>query len=221
MKILPSLDLPERFVVAISADDVTKYTGIDSHFIPTLNLNVVKDPTKQLDILKSRKRKQPEKCKQNPRKINKNSRQGYANVKGNLVPEREVKNGCYNCTLRCNEKMDIAARRYVFDHFWELKDIVHRRDYINSRVKRQECKDSRVHLSRRSFTHIYSFFYLNNTIRVCKKFFLSTLGVSEKMMRTAIEKSVRSDVALPSPDNRGVHHPGINLSDTTVDEATY
>ena len=124
--------------------------------------------------------------------------------------------GCDNCYLKCHEKLNNEARLSLFDSFWKLGDLIRQRDFISSRVQRFETKDCRVLQSRRKFSQTYTLSYLQNSYKVCKRFFLATLGISEKMMRTTLEKSNRSEMCVPSPDNRGKHPPGIKLNENQI-----
>lgn len=133
-------------------------------------------------------------------------------VKGVKKAKRMPKPGCGpHCFYKCHSYLDEIARATICRKFWELKNIERQRDYVAHKIKRYEVKDRRVQSSRRRFTQSYTLTYLDNTYRVCKKFFLHTLDVSEKMVRTALSKCQRSEATVLSPDKRGKHPPGRKL----------
>lgn len=104
---------------------------------------------------------------------------------------RQMKEGCSNCLFRCHEKLGPVERQMIYDDYWKLADKARQRNFILSRVMRARCK-SRMNCSRRKFTLEYTFMIRNIQHRVCKIFFLETLGISAKTVSNALDKQDRS-----------------------------
>lgn len=138
-------------------------------------------------------------------------------VKNSEVEARAPTLACHNnCLYKCSNLINAEGRQILCRDFWELSNIQRQRDYIVARVNAHASVRTRVEQSRRKFSHEYFFIYLSRKYRVCKKFFLSTLNISEKMMRTALTKANRSIANVPSPDCRGKHPPGIKLPQNVI-----
>lgn len=117
----------------------------------------------------------------------------YIFMNGTLL-EKRPRESCSTCYFNCSKKIGDDTRSTLCSSFWELKDIKKQREYLVSRIKRSEPRISKVASSRRKFSNTYTFICQGQTHKVCKKFFLATLDISEKMIRTAFKKSDASKV---------------------------
>lgn len=164
-----------------------------------------------------RKRRSSELWKQNIRKQKRNSGQPYINCKNKEIQARGPTPACNNnCRYKCSNLIDPETRQIICLDFWKLGNIQQQRNYIMARVNVHESVRTRVEQSRRLFTQEYYLIYLNQKYRVCKKFFLCTLNISEKMLRTTVSKADHSIANIPSPDHRGKHPPGISLHENIL-----
>ncbi|CAH1155417.1 unnamed protein product [Phaedon cochleariae] len=120
-------------------------------------------------------------------KRRKSSGQEYMTTRGIIRPARTIRTSCTNCRLRCNEMLDDQARHAIFDSFWGLGDTQLQWNYIASRVHRHPKKSCSGLSSRRKFSHNYTFVQSGQVITVCKKFFFSTLNITDRMVRTALD----------------------------------
>lgn len=95
------------------------------------------------------------------------------------------KNG-RQCNLFSN-----SDRNAVFGEFNNLGNLYLQREYIVRHTDSLETKQktTRENVSRRQRSLNYHLTLNSNRILVCKTFFLHTLGVSEKICRTAILKT--------------------------------
>ncbi|CAF4946988.1 unnamed protein product [Pieris macdunnoughi] len=157
----------------------------------------------------SRKRKRNIcKWKCNVRKLKAVTGKSYTSKKGKVVPEKKMKPVC-DCRLKCSERVDETARAAIFQKYyskemtWNLK-----RQFTISMVTEIETARSRrrdpEHPPKRSFTLNYTFLVNDKPEKICKKFFLNTLAISETVVRNAIKKSTHGFV---QEDRRGRHPP--------------
>jgi hypothetical protein len=100
-----------------------------------------------------------------------------------------LKKACgLKCKYKCCTKFTEGKRENMFRSFWALGDITKQRQFLFKYAVNSEKKRGHV-----SFRKKYSFkYYLPSdkfsSVRVCKLFFLRTLGISQQMVLTAHEK---------------------------------
>lgn len=71
-----------------------------------------------------------------------------------------------------------------------MGNLLQQREYVVRCVQKEEKKrkTTKVECSRRQHTLHYSFPLEGKSVPVCKTFFLNTLRISEKLLRTSLEK---------------------------------
>lgn len=90
--------------------------------------------------------------------------------------------GC-NSLARCCNKIGEEVRQEIFDGFWKL-NWENKKSYVRSLVNYEEKKRCYVQTdSRRKGTLYYNLQVGNEKFKVCKKMFLSTLGMKERSVR--------------------------------------
>lgn len=113
---------------------------------------------------------------------------------GVAVPARQIKRRCNieicqkssrDCHLFSDED-----RTKIFDSFYQIGNLTRQRDFIVRHVISKETtyKTSKKEHSRRQRTNQYFLSLKNSRHLVCKTFFVNTLSISERFMRTALEK---------------------------------
>lgn len=128
----------------------------------------------------------------------------YTNYKGIEKGERRVKpNPCLNgkCPNKC-KLFDKMTRLNLFKQYWELP-YQSKRDFIASNISVRDIKRRRVGNaeSRKDLSRDYFLPFLNEKLKVCRKFFMSTLDVTDKLLRyTEIYKS---EISVSKADRRG------------------
>ena len=176
----------------------------------------------QRDI-KKRKRN-PEKWKTYVKKGNLNSGEAYErkNKKGEIVPKAKkiLKPPCgETCRKKCSDAFSEEDRKQIFEEFWNLADIDLQRAFIIAYVSVPDKKRTRVRNTcktarrKKELTRAY---FLNNAatktlIPVCQKFFLNTLAVDKKRVRTALAKKVVAGTV--KTDSRGKHNHHANCEE--------
>ena len=121
-------------------------------------------------------------------KRKRNSGEGNANrVSKKDVPDRAIGEKC-NCF--CFDKVGIEKIQKIFDNFWKIEDFNKQNKYISELVGQNDIKRSRVQgrSSRVSRRMTYGIKFENETFDVCRTAFYSIHGISEKRVRTVLDK---------------------------------
>ena len=86
--------------------------------------------------------------------------------------------------------------KLLFDNFYQLGSNEAQRSFIASSVKAESIELSRTknRHSRRRFTNKYSFSANGQRIKVCKKFFMATLNVTDALFRSSLHACMSEGV---------------------------
>lgn len=162
--------------------------------------NSVPETTRQ-----SRKRvRDPSKWKQNVAKSLRNSGKAYISTTSKKeVPGRCIKEAC-NCRLKCSDNIDETERTQLFESYWSLGEVELQRSYIRCCMMEVKPKYKYSNAARpRLPNNAFYFTVNNNKIRVCKTFFINTLGICDRQIRTIKNKT--DSQGFLQKDNRGKH----------------
>lgn len=109
----------------------------------------------------------------------------------NLVPPKEIGEKCSSSyCVNHNKKCGMFTedqRKEIMKHFYRLGNLQLQREFICRHVIIKESKVKKTN-SRRQQTYLYCVTLNGILTPVCKKLFLNTLAISEKMMRTSLSK---------------------------------
>lgn len=160
---------------------------------------------------KGRKRKlQKNQWKRNVAKAKRNKGEAYIDAKGMQITARSMKIGCEGkCRYQCN-KIEDHKRSQIFGKYWGIGDVNRQRQYVASCMSKSQPQYRRVKEgTARNVNYEYHFEVDGLKYRVCKKFFMDTLNVGDKMIRNTMKKTCDGVVA---EDMRGKHsnHPTID-----------
>lgn len=121
-----------------------------------------------------------------------------------IIPARSLKPPCGDkCKMECSTKIHEDCRKKIFANYWGLGDITLQRNFINSSTKaivpafRFSGKEKP-----RGYNNAYYFDVDNEKIRVCKKFFMNTLDINDRVIRTVFQKR---DLGFIEIEKRGKH----------------
>lgn len=159
-------------------------------------MNVDKQPNEPEEQVQNNKGKKRKACPSNwfkqKNKILRNSGQEYISAKSKKVmPAKSVRPPCKeNCKLKCKDRVNEEIRATIFKNFWDLKDINRQRDFISKSMQavNPEYRYSKPNSKRRLNSAFY-FCVDEKRIRVCKTFFVATLDIPNRYIRTAVEKT--------------------------------
>lgn len=182
--------------------------------IPNENVANVQSKT----IKRTRKRRKDiENWADNKRKKTRNCGLEYTNRQGKIVEKRELKKPCNlrTCAYNCKNFTE-EDRREIFSKFWEIGDLRLQREFVIRSVSVNDVVRSRKENSKRKCTNVYTLKKGDTELQVCKIFFLSTLNVSEKMVRTSLSMYNNSMSGIIKDDQRGKASPPSKYSDDTM-----
>lgn len=166
---------------------------------------VTVDNVADVTMTKGRKRlRQPENWKQNKAKKLRNLGKAYINSKNTITKARQLKPPCNDtCKLRCISKINPVQRQSIFDTYWAIGDIHNQRSFILSCLTNITPRYKYTNaLVPRNANKAFHFIVDGRAIRVCKTFFLNTLDISDRMIRTI--KSKTDEHGILRTDFRGM-----------------
>ncbi|KAK3908779.1 hypothetical protein KUF71_003421 [Frankliniella fusca] len=152
-----------------------------------------------------RKRKRDENLwKRNVNKTLKNSGQPYISAKGKEYDGAKMREPC-SCSMDCVHRITQEQRQEVHEKFWKLGDHERQWDFIRSNSKCSATKSANDEENKRKVSRSYSFTVGGDKIKVCKRMFMSTLGIWDSWIATAYNKiNPEKGFTIP-PDKRGRH----------------
>lgn len=154
------------------------------------------------------RRSNPDNWKRNIVKQQNDSGAAHISLRGKKREERKMGAGCNKeCIRKCHHNFSEAHRTVIFKKFWEIKNHTMQWYYIAGLVKSTDIKRRTVIVypeePRRKFNYNYHLPSESGPeLHVCQKFFLETLGINQKWVRSAIMKQRANHGSVPV-DRRG------------------
>lgn len=111
------------------------------------------------------------------------------------------------------DKFSEKNRELIFQDFYKLDSLHIQREFIARHIKQQpkKCSTTEKFDSRRKFTNFFFLPLDGSKIKVCRYLFINTLGISEKTVRTTLEKI--QDTGVIKKDQRGGRPRAAKLKD--------
>lgn len=159
------------------------------------NRFVLKTEVPPKKILKENRKRQrkPEQWEVNVQKQLKNAGKRYRSTKGYVVAEKSMGSPC-NCRKLCSTKINEKNRLTNFNSYWELDNVLKKRTFILDHIEVGKPMKAKNKPKNRGVTKlIHHFLNISNSdgseerIRVCKRMFLSTLGISNTVITTTLK----------------------------------
>ena len=163
------------------------------------------------DLTPMPRTRNPSKWRRNHVKLEKDAGLAHTSLRGKKRTARSVGTGCSDkCKRKCRHRFDEVLRKSIFDQFWNIKNHTQQWYYIKSYVRQESIKRRTVVLLHgedpiRNCTYAYHLPLNGAEMRVCQKMFLSTLGINQTWVRTALKKQNSNNGAIPE-DRRGKSH---------------
>ena len=113
----------------------------------------------------------------------------YVSSRGKKVAAKSIKpkKDCMsNCKFKCDEKIDKTSQENIFMDFYKL-DNGGKHNFINQTTTCTTASSGKES-SRRKKSYSYYFMVGEESFRICKSYYLSTLAVSQKMIYNVHEK---------------------------------
>ncbi|XP_067634692.1 uncharacterized protein [Eurosta solidaginis] len=136
----------------------------------------------------TRKRERnPELWKQNVRKNLRNRGLPYVSNKGKQMPGKTLGQACSrSCFYTCTRNISTEERQLILDHFWSLSPTEKQTFYANfvkqEEVKRRRCETKRQDDPKKKNSFKFYLKSCTKTVQVCRRFFLNTLSISERVI---------------------------------------
>jgi len=161
-------------------------------------------------------RSNPKMWKKNKRKHARLAGQQYVNTSGKIIPQKMIK-PCVcrhgrQCIFRCATFSD-DMRKTILSEYYATADFSRQRDFVFNHTSFVTAP-----CHKRKHKSVKYWLPLDGVkVRVCKKMFLTTLDISEKLVTYTLSKRTSGDVGMTfsSPDMRGKHVPS-NKTDANI-----
>lgn len=137
------------------------------------------------------------------KKVKVNSGLPYVSEGNREIRGKFVKPPCADkCRLKCTTNFTQDQRQSIHSSFWNLADNALQRQFVSGHITKSFVKYRRAaENSNRSENLAYYFTLKNIRIKVCKTFFMHTLDISDKFIRTTWKKG--NGTATVERDRRG------------------
>lgn len=188
-------------------------------FIRDENCSMHQSLTTEVPNLQQSKKKRF--CMKTAAKKNRNLGLEYINSQKKIVGPRSLKEESCNktCKFKCSEAINSEARKAIFSNYWAMGDVTRQRDFINqctTLIKpkyRYPCENCNSERKMRALNNAFYFVVDNKKIRVCKKFFKSTLDINDRVIKTVRDKTNLD--GFVTEDLRGKHNNRYKKSEET------
>ena len=124
------------------------------------------------------------------------------------MPKRKMKESCHHrCRKKCCTHISPDDRNIIFSHYWKLKGIEQKRMFLSKLVKKVPIQRRRKRMNvdgprrNRTLSLKYHLLKRDEVVEVCQNFFLNTLDISRRQIRTVLEKV--TEAGTLEPDQRG------------------
>lgn len=151
---------------------------------------------KQKKIVTRKRIKCVDQWKRNVRKVKRNSGQFYTTSTGRNFNKKQLQPPCTDkCKYKCTIHFTNTMREKLLELFWLMADVSKQRAFIVKCTtvvmpKYKYQKEGSTRLSNSSF-----FLPIDDVNkRVCKKFFMATLNIGDRFVRTALLKGGRTTI---------------------------
>ena len=149
-------------------------------------------------VLPRKRKSNPMLWERNVRKSKRLKGDEYINCTGRTIQSKRVQPS--PCIQKSNHESCLSfsenQTKLLFDNFYQLGSNEAQRSFIASSVKAESIELSRTknQHSRRRFTNKYSFSANGQRIKVCKKFFMATLNVTDALFRSSLHACMSEGV---------------------------
>lgn len=211
----------QRTVSSLTIDDIgLEDQHLTGNYTPNNNIFIElnDDYTMHIDSTVSTNKNYLENNKTLTRKRVRNESQWQKNIKKKLrnegkeytsgsnlkvVPARKLGVPCNEkCRLKCINSISNDERKVIHEKYWQIGDINRQREFIMRHIFSIHPKYRDRLDSKRSLNYGYTFEVNNVSIRVCKTMFMSTLGISSRVIFTTTKKMNDGILEI---DKRGKH----------------
>lgn len=157
--------------------------------------------------------------KRNILKKRRNLGRAFTNKKGLQPAKLPQYVDCTQCRFKCSQKFSEEERVELCFSYWKLEVFSRKKDFILQNVKAcipQRQRQRKENAKARTNAKEFHFFKNGIATRVCQKFFLKTLCISNGPLNKAFENQDKASGLYNGDDKRGRHIPSNKI--TTEDK---
>lgn len=109
-----------------------------------------------------------------------------------------------SCRIQCSSRFTNTEREQILKDFWELGNLPSQREYIVRHMAQIHSKYAKKGDQRkRSLNFSYNFDRDEELVKVCRTFFVNTLNIGDKMIRTSVQKFMKAEDGFIEAEQRG------------------
>lgn len=98
--------------------------------------------------------------------------------------------GCpQTCRRKCHLNLSTDERQDIFNKYWLIGNVEKQWQFISNNVTEEQKKRTHLRSGNKSSRREISRQFFFNAKHVCKTMFLDSLGITDKVMRTALSKT--------------------------------
>ncbi|KAM3960074.1 uncharacterized protein ACR2FA_005875 [Aphomia sociella] len=187
--------------------------------VVSLNQEIGENILLQEEKKKGRKRKRNEEnWKQNIAKSLRNAGKSYISKTNKAIKPRSVQPPCGDkCRLKCCKKITVDQRQTIFDVYWNIGQVDAQRSFIMSCMTNITPKYKYTNACNpRNCNQAFHFVVEGQSVRVCKTFFMKTLDISDRVIRTV--KSKIDEHGILAQDLRGQHSNHVRVDEQLLND---
>ncbi|VVC93603.1 unnamed protein product [Leptidea sinapis] len=139
-----------------------------------------------------------------------------------IFPARTMKDPCRaeKCRLKCATKINEEARAAIFQSYWDFGNLELQRAYISSCMIEVQPRYKYTNATNPRQPNVALYFTINGKKeRVCKTYFLNTLGISDRQLRTV--KAKINETGFLATDQRGKHANRKTIDESIIQDTTF
>lgn len=189
------IDPDFHYTSSPNSENTSESSGLEENenIITNKTEGAESDNTQTDNKRKGKKRKaNPVEWKKTKAKFLRNSGKPYtsSSIRKTEMQARKVRPACgEKCKLKCSSKIEENKRLEIFENYWSLESLKSHREFISRsmtavRPQYQYKKEG----SRRQCNHAFHFVINEVNVRVCKFFFMATLDINNRVIRTVVTK---------------------------------
>lgn len=171
------------------------YSDSDESFVDLNGLESLKEVEEETCVGKRGYRKQ----KRIPKRLQKVKKKNTS-----VLPNPCLKKKCPNS---CHDKISEDERVRINEHFWGIGNKIRQKDWLSSCVKQVDIKRRYGESDRKKCSFNYFININNSSFKVCQKFLLKTLNISQTILISVIKyissyKTCLENIKKPTAHNK-------------------
>lgn len=141
------------------------------------------------------------------RQTNRNLGESYQTKTGKIVEKRKIQR-LQQCKKRCSSDVSYEDQTRIFNSYWSQGEYIRRVNFVQNLVTVKQKKEVRKGKGKlRKYSVEYRLNAESQSVTVCQKCFLSTLGETESFVKNVVKKRWLQMNQSTTREQRGRHIP--------------